>query len=448
MCILHTLTLLPVFTFFQITSLLTSQQQHTSQLPSTITTTAAHVNTMAESSKKRSPDVQDNEATVDPHNQIVHVPNNLEERVKFINTEKKTVAKLCVASKTGVLDPNTALTEAKAWLLRLELFMQWLETSVEMTPTLKKRTQIDTALQLIFDNPKFHFKETTRERARLLYERWQAQNWGKGEVVDESSEDDTATSEDNAAGSSKRRKSSTDGGTAKGIPVSKLGTTVRPPPANYPIFGVEGIMHGVALKIGAHRKDYILDSRYQKRDAKVYGHNGLQVGDWWPVQLLALFNGAHGARMGGIAGNAETGAYSVVTAGGPYEELDQDKGDVLFYSGSRSHDNTDPKKPFPSSNATMALKASERLGKPVRVLRAAGFSSSKSGGATLRPTVGIRYDGLYRVVGTQLKTNANGGLYEQFKLERLAGQRPLSDFIKSRPTAKEVRDFDRREDGY
>jgi hypothetical protein len=302
MCILHTLTLLPVFTFFQITSLLTSQQQHTSQLPSTITTTAAHVNTMAESSKKRSPDVQDNEATVDPHNQIVHVPNNLEERVKFINTEKKTVAKLCVASKTGVLDPNTASTEAKAWLLRLELFMQWLETSVEMTPTLKKRTQIDTALQLIFNNPKFHFKETTRERARLLYERWQAQNWGKGEVVDESSEDDTATSEDNAAGSSKRRKSSTDGGTAKGIPVSKLGTTVRPPPANYPIFGVEGIMHGVALKIGAHRKDYILDSRYQKRDAKVYGHNGLQVGDWWPVQLLALFNGAHGARMGGIAG--------------------------------------------------------------------------------------------------------------------------------------------------
>lgn len=107
------------------------------------------------------------------------------------------------------------------------------------------------------------------------------------------------------------------------------------------------------------------------------------------MQLLALFNGAHGARMGGIAGNAETGAYSVVTAGGPYEELDQDKGDILIYSGSRSHDNTDPKKPFPSSAATLALKASQRLGRPVRVLRAAGFGSSRSNAATLRPTVGV-----------------------------------------------------------
>lgn len=42
----------------------------------------------------------------------------------------------------------------------------------------------------------------------------------------------------------------------------------------------------------------------------------------------------------------------------------------------------------------------------------------------------------------------SSGLYEQFKLERLDGQLPLSDFVKARPTACEVRDFDRREDGY
>jgi hypothetical protein len=209
-----------------------------------------------------------------------------------------------------------------------------------------------------------------------------------------------------AASGSKRCKSSTSN------PVRELATTiVRPPPRHYPIFGIDGIMHGVALKIGARRKDYILDSHYPKREAKVYSHNGLQVGDWWPMQLLALFHGAHGARMGRIAGNAETGAYSVVTAGGPYEDLDQDKGDVL---------------------------------------RAAGFGSgsSKSSAATLRPTVGIRYDGLYRMVAMQFKTNMSGGLYEQFKLERLDGQLALSSFVKSRPNAREVRDFDRREDGY
>ena len=407
---------------------------------------------MAES-KKRSSDALSNDDTTDPQNQVLDIPNNLEARVKFINAERMIVSRLCVDSKHGVPDPKTASTEVKTRLLRLELFLRWLETNVEISPDLTQRTKIDQMLQLMFDRPGFHFQESTRDRARALYQKWQSQNWGKGEVLEESSDDDgdAASGDDNTVGESKRRKSSTSTAdtSAKRNPVSELAVmTVRPPPRTHPIFGVDGIMHGVALKIGPRRKDYILDSRYPKRDAKVYGHNDLQVGDWWPMQLLALFNGAHGARMGGIAGNAETGAYSVVTAGGPYEDLDQDKGDVLFYSGSRSHDNKDPKKPFPSSNATLALKASQRLGKPVRVLRAAGFGSSKSCAATLGPTVGIRYDGLYRVVGMQLKTNASGGLYEQFKLERLEGQPPLSTFVKSRPTAREVRDFDRRDDGY
>lgn len=388
-----------------------------------------------------------NEAMIDPQNQVLDIANNLEARVAFINKERMIVNNLCQISRKAGGVPDGTIEPAKTLLLRLQLFMQWLETNVEMSPALKARTKIDQALQLMYSNPQFHFQETTRNRARALYERWEAQNWGKGEVIEESSDEDanTVASDDNAGGS-KRRKSST-GATAKSNPIAELtATTVRPPPPHHPIFGTEGIMHGVALKVGPRRKDYILDSRYPKRDAKVFGHNGLQVGDWWPMQLLALFNGAHGARMGGIAGNAETGAYSVVTSGGQYEDLDQDKGDILYYSGSRSHDNTDPKKPFPSSNATLALKASLRLGKPVRVLRAAGFGSSKS--THLRPTAGIRYDGLYRVVAMQLKTNTSGGLYEQFKLERLEGQPPLSSFVKSRPTAREVRDFDKREDGY
>jgi hypothetical protein len=46
----------------------------------------------------------------------------------------------------------------------------------------------------------------------------------------------------------------------------------------------------------------------------------------------------------------------------------------------------------------------------------------------------------------QLKTNMNGGLYEQFKLVRLDGQPALDN--KARPMAAEVRDFYKREDGY
>jgi hypothetical protein len=96
------------------------------------------------------------------------------------------------------------------------------------------------------------------------------------------------------------------------------------------------------------------------------------------MQIVALFRGAHGSKIGGISGNAATGAYSVVTSGGAYEELDEDRGNTLYYSGSRSHDNTDPKKPFPSSPGTLALKASQRTHNPVRVLRAAGVDKTQN----------------------------------------------------------------------
>lgn len=92
------------------------------------------------------------------------------------------------------------------------------------------------------------------------------------------------------------------------------------------------------------------------------------------LQLVALFNGAHGTKQARIAGNSGTGAYSIVVSG-QYHDLDQDHGDVLYYSGSRSHDNEDPERPGESSRATLALKASWHSGRLVRVLRASGGMS-------------------------------------------------------------------------
>jgi len=380
--------------------------------------------------------------TTDLQYQIFFVANNLEARVRFINAESANIVKLCATSRNGVINPKKASENVKAQLLRLELYIQWLETNVEIPPALKERTKIDKVLRLLFDRPDFHFQEKTRDRARELCEIWNAQNWGEGEVVEDGSDDDRSSDEETAINSKKQKSSSSNA-------IAKRDTeNIYPPPPNHPIFGLKGIMHGVALKVGPKRNDYVRDLRYPQRKAKVYGHNGLEVGSWWLMQLLALFHGAHGMKVGGIAGNTKNGAYSVVTAGGDYEELDQDEGDVLYYSADRSHKNTDPKEPFPSSTPTLALKASLRMGKPVRVLRAAGTGSRKSRADTPRPVVGIRYDGLYRVVAMQLRMNQRGGLYEQFKLERLGGQPPLSDIVESRPTAKEVRDFDRRGDGF
>lgn len=384
---------------------------------------------------------------IDPKEQVFDIPNNIDTRVKFIEQERKQVIQmLCQQSKKARGVPDSSTEPTKSLLPRLELFMRWLETNVEITPVLKNRSKIDQALKLMYAVSMFYFEEHLRQRAEQLYEKWEAQNWGQGEVLDGTSDDETdqQSGEDATTGKKSRKSSTSD--TATRLDSGTIAPAIlRPPPASHPIFGIHGIMHGVVQKVSSRRRDYILDSRYPKRNAQVYGSNGLVVGSWWPMQLLALFHGAHGAKIGGIAGNSQTGAYSIVTSGGQYEDLDQDNGDVLFYSGSRSHDNNDPKEPFPSSSATLALKASMRLGKPVRVLRAAGVAKGRN---ALRPTVGIRYDGLYTVVRMDLKTNTKGGLYEQFRLERLDGQPALTSVAASKPSAAEVRDYYKRENGY
>lgn len=382
----------------------------------------------------------------DSHDEVLNIPNNLRTRIDFISQERKhVVQRLCQESKKAKGVPDPAIEPSKTLLPRLELFLQWLETDVEITPALNTGSRIGEGLQLMFDNPQFRFEEKTRERARQLYERWEGQNWGKGEIVEESTEDEAdSTDGDDETPDPKRRKSSNTPARRKSK-TDIVPATIRAPPPDHPIFGKNGIMHGVVLKVSGRRRDYILDSRYKKRDAKVYGDNGLRPGAWWPMQIVALFNGAHGSKIGDISGNSETGAYSVVTSGGQYEDLDQDQGNILYYSGSGSHDNTDPKKPSPSTNATLALQASLRTGRPVRVLRAAGTGVSKSK-KSWRPIVGIRYDGRYRVVATQLRTNMKGGLYEQFKLERMGDQPTLDS--KSRPTPDEIRDFENRDQGY
>lgn len=90
-----------------------------------------------------------------------------------------------------------------------------------------------------------------------------------------------------------------------------------------------------------------------------------------------------------------------------YDDLDQDHGDILFYSGSNSHENKDPNVPAPSTAGTKALKISRITRKPVRVLRSGGTYNSKKSNR-FSPSCGIRYDGLYQVVDELLPKNKKG----------------------------------------
>ncbi|KAI1092967.1 PUA-like domain-containing protein [Rostrohypoxylon terebratum] len=204
-----------------------------------------------------------------------------------------------------------------------------------------------------------------------------------------------------------------------------------------PMFREGGIAHGILIDRSdkTNRKTYRLNPDVPRKDAKVFGHNNIAVGAWFANRLMALSRGAHGASMTGICGNAQ-GAFSIVVAE-DYADLNEDLGDILYYSGSNSHLNDDPQKPAPSTTGTLALKISLDSGRAVRVLR----SSKAKTQNTWSPVCGIRYDGLYRVVSIRERTNKKGGLYEQFRLEREPGQTSLETLRQSSPTVQEQYDF-------
>ncbi|KAI8627928.1 hypothetical protein F5Y19DRAFT_465543 [Xylariaceae sp. FL1651] len=303
------------------------------------------------------------------------------------------------------------------------LYLDWLDLNIDMTPKIKKESHVDKLLTMILETPEWNLPEDMKAKAQKLLDKYQAEEWGQHAVVDE----DPIDGFDGLPSAPSQT-----------VPANEAAVEeITVPGANDPIFGVGGIMYGIMIDTSKKRRDYRFKPGVQRKSAKTYGHNGIALGTWFPFQINALFWGAHGARMGGIAGSVQTGAYSVVVAG-TYEDLDTDYGDVLYYSGSNSHDNKDPTRAAESSQGTKSLHASIATGNPVRVLRSGGSPNVRNANGFL-PSCGLRYDGLYRVVLFRYRTNENGGLYEQFKLERIEGQTPLAELRQNCPTADQVR---------
>jgi len=153
--------------------------------------------------------------------------------------------------------------------------------------------------------------------------------------------------------------------------------------------------------------------------------------------MCALRDGAHGAQVKGIAGSVDRGADSIVVSG-TYERMDIDDGETIHYSGSGSHQNTDQRMPQISTGTKVMQKANQ-LRKVIRVIR------SSRGNWSGVPTVGFRYDGLYRITRESIEQNLKGGAYIRFTLKREPNQPPI-DF--GRPTRQETLDFDRVHDYY
>ncbi|KAK4132173.1 hypothetical protein BT67DRAFT_435815 [Trichocladium antarcticum] len=344
---------------------------------------------------------------------------------------KREIVKLVQRSRRHLREDLVPPTEAEldARRNRVRAYLWHLEFATEATPRLKKDpNNVDRALALLFkDEQSLGFvPDDIATQAAAISAKFQQANWG--------------------ANAPPRPPS-----TLPPLPPLTNSTgNVRLPPANHPIWGRAGIMHGLMLVHGPTRAIYQFDPRYlaQKRDAKVFGHNGLTPGDWWPLQHVALYHGAHGHSMRGICGSPARGTYSVVVSGRGahgYGGLDQDGGDAVSYSADSSFLNRCATAIPHVSDDTRSLQRSLATGRPVRVLRSAG--SNRPHG----PSVGIRYDGLYRVVAEVQARNALGGLYYKFDLVRAPAPlnpRPLADICARVPTAAQRNDESLFRQGY
>ncbi|TKA77733.1 hypothetical protein B0A55_04177 [Friedmanniomyces simplex] len=190
---------------------------------------------------------------------------------------------------------------------------------------------------------------------------------------------------------------------------------------------LRGIIRGKPASKNVERSVDSIDNKYKGRASSKYHGNGLLLnGQWWPTQLTAVRDGAHGATIAGISGAAGEGAYSCIMSGGHGYE-DEDHGEWVLYCGTDSTDGS-------VTEATQRLLESEGNGKPVRFIRSHNLSSD------FAPEIGFRYDGLYKVVSYEKLDGASSiRQRHRFRLERIAGQTPIRGTEpEKRPTKQEV----------
>lgn len=266
---------------------------------------------------------------------IPTVPEHPIARLAWLREEReRAVQPYCQRSKRLGRIPDVDKS-VKEWLTRIDGLLNFLQYDFpDVSPYYRDKVPLTTLLKFLYADERFHIPEHIRERAEIIHAEFETINWGEPPSPTQGNLDAESVAEDDENHSgvqqalSPTSPSAAGGGAAVPPPPAAHELLLLLPPANHPIWGVNGIMHGVAPKVtsgGSKIRAYQLDRRYahEKRSATVFGDNGLQVGAWFANQLVALFHGGHGSRGGGISGSVTHGAYSIVVAGA-YKHADDE----------------------------------------------------------------------------------------------------------------------------
>ena len=188
------------------------------------------------------------------------------------------------------------------------------------------------------------------------------------------------------------------------------------------------LLRGIDTKKGKNFVSRSFDRAYQSRKSCNHaGAGNLVNGQWWPLQICAMRDGAHGEMEGGIHGKHGEGAFSIVLSGGGYSDVDE--GNVIRYCGTSGAEEE-------ASVGTECLKESFNRGQEIRVLRSSTLNKSNP----YRPPKGLRYDGLYKIVDYEI-LDRNTAMH-RFTLWRRKHQDPIRcSGVEKRPTDEELAEY-------
>ena len=310
-----------------------------------------------------------------------------------------------------------------------------------MDSELEQKTGLKSVLKLIGDRGQ-GFSKLAAKLAGVLYKRFERQNWGLSDEEDDEALFFPEEPAENEPSSRKRHvntvSSTNKSASAMSGPSAIPNTSskrMKPdvqedmrPPKRHAIYGCGKIMDGIWLRRNTNKStntvthSRILDPTKEHLLANKFGSNGIEHGTWWPKQICLVRDGAHGCIQGGIYGNLEDGAFSIIVSGSSYSGLDEDHGDYLYYSAPKPEEGAASNK-RQSTDRAQILRQSLYTQKSVRVIRGASKPNKYA------PPVGLRYDGLYTVAEEGAGKTVNGVALAQFKLVRRVNQ-PAIDLFK------------------
>ncbi|KAF2216261.1 hypothetical protein CERZMDRAFT_81401 [Cercospora zeae-maydis SCOH1-5] len=190
-----------------------------------------------------------------------------------------------------------------------------------------------------------------------------------------------------------------------------------------------GRLHGICTASDLDKERLIVKwlkspgARLSPSVARKVGHLGFEPGDWWISALFAHRDGIiDSASSEGRIVADDDAAYAIVMAGS--DEVFSPDGQNIQYR-ARSSD----------SGRYRLTAASPESRHPIRVLRSHRLNSA------WRPRAGLRYEGLYQIVGWSLKFDkkSNETVYT-VNLKRLAGQVDFETVL-ARPWSDELEDY-------